>query len=131
VLRAWASPSDLLTWACRRTHVVLPASVVPRRAYTAEVIGAALLAEAGGAPPQGGVRSHGPALAARGTPGCGRSGRPGMPGRGRRRHRHTRPGQLPTQANGDLCVALVEALDAAARLFTPTSLIRCTRRRGR
>lgn len=34
--------------ACRRTHVLLPAQLVPRRAYSADVIGAALLAAAHG-----------------------------------------------------------------------------------
>jgi hypothetical protein len=32
--------------SCRRTHVLLPAQIVPRHAYTADVIGAARLATA-------------------------------------------------------------------------------------
>jgi Domain of unknown function (DUF6431) len=64
VLRAWAStrtrwlhgpggqrvevtPDRARCRDCRRTHVMLPAFVVPRRAYTAEVIGAALPAGTG------------------------------------------------------------------------------------
>jgi len=35
--------------ACRRTHVLLPASCVPRRAYGVEVVGQALLAKVDGA----------------------------------------------------------------------------------
>lgn len=46
---------------CRRTHVLLPASVLPRRAGVVTVIGAALLAKAGG-------RGHRKIAAALGRP---------------------------------------------------------------
>ena len=65
VLRPWASararrvrvpgggqaslrPGRARCASCRRTHVLLPAACIPRRAYSAGVIGAALLGNAGG-----------------------------------------------------------------------------------
>ena len=46
--RAWVRPGRARCAACRRTQVLLPASCVPRRSCSADVIGAALLGGAAG-----------------------------------------------------------------------------------
>jgi len=102
---------------CRRTHVVLPASVVPRRAYTVEVIGAALLAGAGVAAPPGV-----PVATARRWRRAVRRGVAGLLGQACQVAGAVGTGMLawgscPPRAHGDLCVAL-EALGVAARVVT-------------
>lgn len=102
--------------ACRRTHVVLPARVLPRRAYTAEVVGAALLAETGAAAPAGV-----PAATARRWRRAVRAGAAGLAGQACRVVGAfgvdlVPPGSPPTITSG--LGAVLEALGTAARVFT-------------
>ena len=59
--RAWVRPRRACCAGCGATHVLLAAVVLPRRADGVEVVGAALLAAAGG-------RGHRPIAAALGVP---------------------------------------------------------------
>jgi hypothetical protein len=102
---------------CRRTHVLLPARALPRRAYTAEAAGAALLSEAGAAAPAGV-----PAATARRWRRAVRRGAAGLVARATRVAEVFGAGAFPAdgpqpKAGSDLIAAL-EALGAAARLFT-------------
>jgi hypothetical protein len=103
--------------ACRHTHVVLPAQVVPRRAYTAEAVGAALLAESGAdAPP--GV----PAATVRRWRRAVRRGAAGLAGQACRVVRAfgvdlVPPGTVQPKIESELGAAL-DALGTAARVFT-------------
>jgi hypothetical protein len=102
---------------CRRTHVLLPARVVPRRACTAEAVGAALLSEAGAETPAGV-----PAATARRWRRAVRRGAAGLVGQACRVAEVFGASVFPTdglrpKAGSDLIAAL-EALGAAARVFT-------------
>jgi hypothetical protein len=46
--RVWLRPRRVRCASCRVTHVLLPAPAPPYRAYTIDLVGAALLASAGG-----------------------------------------------------------------------------------
>ena len=46
--RVWLRPRRVRCTSCRVTHVLLPALAPPHRAYTIDLVGAALLASAGG-----------------------------------------------------------------------------------